>query len=66
MNKQSRRGRGSVTIEDVARHSNVSAMTVSRVINNEKNVRDKTRARVLEAIERVDRDQNRRLSLALP
>ena len=40
MNKISRRGRGSVTIEDVARAAGVSAMTVSRVINKERNVRE--------------------------
>jgi LacI family transcriptional regulator len=50
MNKPSRRSRGTVTIEDVARSAGVSAMTVSRVINKEPNVRDKTRDRVLEAI----------------
>jgi len=53
MNRSSRRSRGTVTIEDVARSAGVSAMTVSRVINKEKNVRDKTRARVLEAIEQL-------------
>lgn len=51
MNKPSRRSRGTVTIEDVARHAGVSAMTVSRVINNGKNVRERTRERVLSAIE---------------
>ena len=53
MNRPSRRSSGSVTIEDVAREAGVSAMTVSRVINKEKNVRDKTRERVLEAIEKL-------------
>ena len=48
--RPSRRSRGTVTIEDVARAAGVSAMTVSRVINKEKNVRDKTRARVLKAV----------------
>ncbi|QNM81860.1 LacI family DNA-binding transcriptional regulator [Sphingomonas sabuli] len=51
--KQSRRGRGGVTIDDVARHAGVSAMTVSRVINGENNVRDATRDRVKEAIEKL-------------
>jgi len=53
MNKPSRRSRGSVTIEDVARRAGVSAMTVSRVINKEKNVRDTTRERVLRAIDEL-------------
>ena len=53
MNKPSRRSRGSATIEDVARLAGVSAMTVSRVINEGKNVRDKTRARVKEAIKEL-------------
>jgi LacI family transcriptional regulator len=48
--KASRRSRGSVTIEDVARAASVSAMTVSRVINKERNVREETRRSVLEAI----------------
>ena len=51
MNKPSRRSRGTVTIQDVARRAGVSAMTVSRVINDGKNVRALTRERVLEAIE---------------
>lgn len=50
MNKPSRRSRGAVTIEDVARAAGVSAMTVSRVINGEKNVRDSTRAAVQDAV----------------
>lgn len=53
MNKPSRRSSGSVTIEDVAREAGVSAMTVSRVVNKEKNVRDKTRARVLDVIKKL-------------
>src|SRR5438270_13529446 len=51
--KASRRSRGSVTIEDVARAASVSAMTVSRVINKEKNVREETRRSVLLAIEEL-------------
>ncbi|HYG48376.1 MAG TPA: LacI family DNA-binding transcriptional regulator [Allosphingosinicella sp.] len=53
MARPSRRSRGSVTIEDVARAAGVSAMTVSRVMNGEKNVRDSTREAVREAIERL-------------
>ena len=39
MAKPGRRKRGAITIEDVARAAGVSAMTVSRVINQVKNVR---------------------------
>src|SRR5256885_655620 len=53
MARPSRRGRGAVTIEDVARAAGVSAMTVSRVVNNGRNVRESTRAAVLEAIEQL-------------
>jgi len=48
-----RRSRGTVTIEDVARAAGVSAMTVSRVINGGKNVREATRVKVMEAVERL-------------
>jgi LacI family transcriptional regulator len=58
MAKPSRRGRGVTTIEDVAREAGVSAMTVSRVINHGKNVRESTRAAVLEAIERLNYSPN--------
>jgi LacI family transcriptional regulator len=53
MNRPSRRSRGTVTIEDVARAAGVSAMTVSRVINKKKNVRVETREFVLETIEQL-------------
>ena len=53
MSRPSRRSRGSVTIEDVALAAGVSAMTVSRVINNKKNVRVETREFVLETIEHL-------------
>jgi len=53
MNKPSRRSRGAITIEDVARSAGVSAMTVSRVINGGKNVRESTRSAVLEAVEQL-------------
>src|SRR2546423_1716913 len=58
MAKPSRRGWGAVTIEDVARAAGVSAMTVSRVINNGRNVRESTRAAVLEAIEQLNSSPN--------
>jgi fructokinase len=53
MARVSRRGRGATTIEDVARAAGVSTMTVSRVINHGANVRESTRAKVLEAIGRL-------------
>jgi LacI family transcriptional regulator len=58
MAKPSRRRRGATTIEDVARAASVSAMTVSRVINQGKNVRESTRSAVLEAIERLNYSPN--------
>jgi LacI family transcriptional regulator len=58
MTRPSRRSRGSITIEDVARAAGVSAMTVSRVINGEKNVRDTTRAGVMDAIEKLKYSPN--------
>ena len=58
INKPSRRSRGSITIEDVAREAGVSAMTVSRVINKERNVREETRKSVLETIERLNYSPN--------
>ena len=48
--KSTRRKGGGRTIDDVARHAGVSPMTVSRVINGERNVREATRLRVTEAI----------------
>ena len=58
MAKPSRRRRGVTTIEDVARAAGVSAMTVSRVINHGQNVRESTRASVLDAIERLSYSPN--------
>src|SRR5829696_1773724 len=58
MAKASRRSRGSATIEDVARLAGVSAMTVSRVINGKRNVRDSTREAVLRAIEELNYSPN--------
>ena len=58
MARPSRRRRGATTIEDVARAAGVSAMTVSRVINHGKNVRESTRAAVLDAIGRLNYSPN--------
>ena len=58
MAKPGRRGRGAITIEDVAHAAGVSAMTVSRVINQVANVRESTRAAVLEAIDRLNYSPN--------
>ena len=58
MAKASRRSRGTVTIDDVARLAGVSAMTVSRVINGKRNVRDSTRVAVLRAIEELNYSPN--------
>lgn len=58
IHKASRRSRGSITIEDVAREAGVSAMTVSRVINKERNVREETRKSVLETIDRLNYSPN--------
>jgi LacI family transcriptional regulator len=48
--KRRRRSGNAPTISDVARHAGVSPMTVSRVINDESNVREETRRKVREAI----------------
>jgi len=48
--KPTREGRVAATIHDVARSAGVSPMTVSRVVNGEKNVREATRTAVLEAV----------------
>jgi LacI family transcriptional regulator len=58
MVKSSRRSRGTATIEDVARTAGVSAMTVSRVINAKRNVRDSTREAVLKAIAELNYSPN--------
>ncbi|HYD25199.1 MAG TPA: LacI family DNA-binding transcriptional regulator [Croceibacterium sp.] len=59
----SRRGvrgnRGAPTITDVARAANCSPMTVSRVINGERSVREETREAVLDAIKRLNYSPNR-------
>src|SRR5918998_5883408 len=48
------RGGGMVTISDVAAHAGVGAGTVSRVLNDSPRVSERTRARVLAAIELLD------------
>ena len=58
MARARRTNRGTVTILDVARAADVSTMTVSRVMNGAANVRDETRARVLEAIAQLNYSPN--------
>lgn len=58
MSRPSRRSRGTVTVQDVARAAGVSAMTVSRVVNGGANVRESTRVAVLEAIEKLNYSPN--------
>ena len=52
--RSARRTRGSATVQDVARLAGVSPMTVSRVVNGEKNVRDSTRKAVLSAVQQLN------------
>jgi len=56
--RPSRRSSGSATIQDVAREAGVSAMTVSRVVNDVRSVRETTRQRVLEAVQRLNYSPN--------
>jgi LacI family transcriptional regulator len=44
----------SVTIEDIARHLNLSVSTVSKALNDYKDVSDETKRRVLEAARELD------------
>lgn len=53
MAKQSRRGSRRVTISDVAQRAGVSSMTVSRVVNKDPRVTDKTRSAIQAAIEEL-------------
>ena len=46
------------TIKDVAKYAGVGVGTVSRVINNEKAVGDKTRKKVLEAMKALNYSRN--------
>lgn len=58
--KRGNRGnRGAPTITDVARAAHCSPMTVSRVINGERSVREETREAVLDAIKRLNYAPNR-------
>ena len=54
MTRATRKTRNLITINDVARRAGVSPMTVSRVVNDEKNVRDATREAVLEAVRELN------------
>ncbi|MDR0846490.1 MAG: LacI family transcriptional regulator [Lactobacillales bacterium] len=47
-----------ITIYDVAQEARVSMATVSRVVNNKTNVKEKTRIRVVEAIEKLNYQPN--------
>ncbi len=47
-----------MTVQDVARAAGVSAMTVSRVVNGEKNVRESTREAVLDAVRKLNYSPN--------
>jgi LacI family transcriptional regulator len=58
MAKTSRRSRGTATISDVARLAGISAMTVSRVINGKRNVRESTREAVQKAIRELNYSPN--------
>lgn len=53
MRKAGRRGGKAATAQDVARLARVSPMTVSRVVNGEKNVRATTREAVLAAVRQL-------------
>ena len=56
--EQRARGGGRLTISDVARDANVAIKTVSRVLNNEANVRPETRERVLKVIKALNYSPN--------
>jgi LacI family transcriptional regulator len=53
-----RRAREVVTVNDVARHAGVSPMTVSRVVNGEKYVREETRRAVLASVRALNYSPN--------
>jgi LacI family transcriptional regulator len=59
MNQRSSRSQsGGATIADVAKESGFSPMTVSRVINGEKNVKDSTREAVMAAVDKLNYSPN--------
>jgi LacI family transcriptional regulator len=58
MNKNASARQGPATIQMVADRARVSPKTVSRVINNERGVREETRTRILEAIRQLDYQPN--------
>lgn len=57
--RRTNRHKGAPTISDVARLASCSPMTVSRVINGERSVREQTRQAVLEAISELNYQPNR-------
>jgi LacI family transcriptional regulator len=59
MNQKSPRAQqGGATIADVARQSGFSPMTVSRVINGEKNVRESTRQSIMAVVDSLNYSPN--------
>ncbi len=48
----------SVTVKDLARHTNVSITTISRVLNNRPDVKKETRDRVHNAIKKPSYSPN--------
>ena len=58
MSKEASARQGPATIQMVADRARVSPKTVSRVINNERGVREDTRDRILEAIRQLDYQPN--------
>ena len=51
------------TLKDVARLSGVTVTTISRMLNNRANVSEKTKAKILAAMEELDYHPNERPSL---
>ena len=57
--RNARRTNSAPTVADVAREAGCSPMTVSRVVNGEGNVREKTREQVLDAIRKLNYTPNK-------